>query len=89
MALRKLNDIKGFHCHATQGAFYLFPAVSTAIKQLGLKDDNELAELLLEKAHVATVAGSAFGLENHLRLSYAVSNATLVEALHRIEHSLQ
>jgi len=86
MALEILNRIKGFRCYAPQGAFYIFPEVSEAIRRLALADDIELAELLLAKAGVATMPGSAFGLANHLRLAYAVSNAELTAALERIKN---
>jgi len=88
MALPKLNRIKGFRCNETQGAFYFFPDVSQAISQLGLSDDLQLAEFLLDKAQVALVPGTAFGLPNHMRLSYATSDALLMEALDRIEKQL-
>ena len=88
MGLRQLNDINGFDCNAAQGAFYFFPEVTDAIQRLGLDDDVALSELLLEKAHVATMPGSAFGLKNHLRLSYTVSDSQLKEALNRIKNLL-
>lgn len=85
LVLEKLNAIPGFYCKATQGAFYVFPDVSEAIRSLGLKNDLELAELLLKKAEVAVVPGVGFGLPNHIRLSYSTSEALLQQALQRIE----
>jgi len=79
-----LNDLPGFRCHAGAGTFYAFPDVSEAIESLGLANDTELAELLLNKAEVALVPGSAFGAPGHLRLSFACSLDTLKEAVSRI-----
>jgi len=84
LALGLLNAIPGFHCQKPQGAFYLFPEVSQVIRHLDLKDDIALAEFLLEQAEVAVVPGAAFGLANHIRLSYATSEELLEKALRRI-----
>jgi len=84
LALSMLNAIPGFHCKKPQGAFYLFPEVSQVIRSLGLKDDIELAEFLLERAEVAVVPGAAFGLSEYIRLSYATSEELLEKALQRI-----
>lgn len=76
-----LNDIPGLSCLRPQGAFYAFPS----IKALGL-NSAEVAELLLEEAHVAVVAGSAFGQngEGFIRLSYATAYEEIVEAVDRM-----
>ena len=65
-----------------KGAFYLFPDVTA----LGTGD--EVAEMLLEKAHVATVSGSAFGYPSCIRLSYAISTEEIKEAMRRIKEAL-
>jgi aspartate aminotransferase len=83
-----LNDLPGFRCHAGAGTFYAFPDVSEAIESLSLANDTELAELLLNKAEVALVPGSAFGAPGHLRLSFACSLETLTEAVRRIRGAL-
>ncbi|MEN6368219.1 MAG: pyridoxal phosphate-dependent aminotransferase [Thermotogota bacterium] len=76
-----LNDIPGVSCRMPQGAFYAFPNVAA----LG-RPAKEIADLLLEEAGVATLAGTAFGRhgEGHLRLSYANSLDNLREAVNRI-----
>jgi aspartate aminotransferase len=81
----RLNNIRGARCLPNQGTFYAFADFSGAIKNLGVKNDLELAELILNKADVAVVPGSAFGAEGHLRLSYATSLDQLDKALDRIE----
>lgn len=87
--LEGLNDIPGFDCIKGDGTFYLFPNVEKAIADLeGVSNSSELSSYLLEKAEVALVPGSAFGLEGHLRLSFATSDEALAEALRRIKAAL-
>jgi aspartate aminotransferase len=75
----ELNKIPGVSCLLSQGAFYLFPNISS----FGLKDADFCAQLL-EKERVAAVPGSAFGLEGYLRLSYATSDAVLQKGVERL-----
>lgn len=84
MLLEGLNKIKGVECIPGDGTFYLFPSMHKLIKNLGLKSDLELTSHLIDKAGVALVPGSAFGLEGHVRLSFATSDDVLKEALKRI-----
>jgi len=79
-----LDRLPGIRCSPGQGAFYVFADCREAIKSLGLKDDLELAERLLEESGVATVPGTAFGTPGHLRLSFACSMETLKDAVRRI-----
>ena len=72
-----------------QGAFYLFPEVTQAMAQKHCATSAEFADLLLNEAHVAVVAGEAFGLANHIRLSYATDLATLKQAMQRINTFMQ
>lgn len=83
-----LNAIPGFKCEEADGAFYAFPDVSGAISTLGLKDDIQFSEFLLEKAEVAVVPGSAFGTPGCIRLSSATSLEILQEAVKRIKSVL-
>lgn len=76
-------------CPVPDGAFYAFPSVEGLLgrktaggRQLG--DDNDVANALLEEAMVATVPGSAFAMQGHIRLSTAASDAVLEEACARI-----
>ncbi len=71
-------EIPGLKFHEPEGAFYLFPDVS----KWGTGD--EVAERLLEQAHVAVVSGSAFGCPSCIRLSYAISEDEIRTALARI-----
>lgn len=83
-----LDSLPGVSCSAGQGAFYAFADCRGAIEELGLADDLELAEHLLEKAGVATVPGTAFGAPGHLRLSFACDLYTLKQAVERIRQAL-
>jgi aspartate aminotransferase len=83
-----LNDIPGFECRPGEGTFYAFPRVSGALKRLGLKNDTELAEHLINVGNVAVIPGSAFGLQEYLRLSFACSMEDLQEAVRRIKQAL-
>ncbi len=79
-----LTSIPGVRALPAQGAFYLFPEVHGLIEQLGVADDIALCELILEKAQVALVPGTAFGSPGHCRISCAVDKKRVNEALSRI-----
>ncbi|MDZ7841342.1 MAG: pyridoxal phosphate-dependent aminotransferase [Gammaproteobacteria bacterium] len=84
--VERLNRLKGVTALPSDGTFYSFPDFSTVIEATdGISNDVELASHLLDTAEVALVPGSAFGLEGHLRLSYATDLATLDRALDRLE----
>jgi aspartate aminotransferase len=91
----KLNSMAGLKCLPAGGAFYAFADSREAISRLHhqgiIKDatDVALCEYLLEKAGVAVVPGSAFGLEGYMRLSFATSMENLEKALSRIEQALR
>lgn len=80
-----LNTIPGFNCQKPQGAFYVFPNISTTNYS-----STDLANLILEKAGVAVLPGNAFGKygEGYLRLSYANSVENIQKAMARIGKAL-
>jgi len=81
-----LNNIKGISCLKPNGAFYVFPNCKKLLgKKTKLKTDTEFVEKLLEKANVAVVQGSAFGLDGYFRISYATSMEKLKTAMERIK----
>ena len=91
----RLNAIDGVKLPSVDGAFYVFPDVSALFggdaeaEGFGpIADVDELCRYILEKGQVALVPGSAFGVPECLRISYAASNATLEDALTRIEKCL-
>jgi aspartate aminotransferase len=83
-----LNSLPGVSCVGGAGTFYAFADVSEAMKALGCRDDNEFAELLIERAGVAVVAGSGFGAPGHMRLSFACSLQALEKAIDRMRRVL-
>ncbi len=86
------REIPGIKVNEPQGAFYLFPEVSSYFgKKYGDKTINNAADLamyLLEEGHVATVDGEAFCLPGYIRLSYATSDDNIKEAMKRIAAAL-
>ena len=89
-----LNKIPGVKCLPSGGAFYAFADVREAITALHKKgtinaaNDIAISNYLLEKAEVAVVPGSAFGLDGYIRLSFATSMQNLEKALARIKTAL-
>jgi len=86
------RTIPGWKVNEPQGAFYLFPEVSRYFgKRNGdyvINNDSDLAMYLLQEAHVATVAGSAFCAPGYIRMSYATSDDNIREAMERIKSAL-
>jgi len=84
--VNSLNNIKGISCLKPNGAFYVFPSCKKLLgKKTKIKTDSEFVEKLLEKANVAVVQGSAFGLDGYFRISYATSMEKLKTAMERIK----
>jgi len=84
--VKSLNKIKGINCLTPNGAFYVFPSCKQLLgKKTKLKTDSDFVEKLLEKANVAVVQGSAFGLDGYFRISYATSMEKLKIAMERIK----
>lgn len=82
---KTLNAIDGVECLPSDGTFYSFPSFQHIIDRMdGVDDDIQLAQLLLEKAEVALVPGSAFGSPGYIRLSFATDMGSLEKALARI-----
>lgn len=77
----------GVVCPRPDGAFYLFADIS-ALFTPALPDAGAVCEFLLEKARVALMPGDAFGAPGCIRLSYAVSDETLMDALGRVRAAL-
>ena len=88
MVVDGLNAIKGITCLRPDGAFYVYPNIKPLIKAAGLSSCTEFSEWLLEKVGVAVVPGDAFGLGGFMRISYATDEATLKDALARIESAV-
>ena len=82
--VRALNSLPGISCLPGAGTFYAFADVSRAMAALGVRDDGDFAELLLNEGGVAVVPGSGFGAPGHVRLSFATSMQNLESAMERI-----
>ncbi|HAM21045.1 MAG TPA: aspartate aminotransferase, partial [Actinobacteria bacterium] len=84
-----LNSIPGVSCPEPQGAFYAYPSVKglfgKSIKGTTINSSADLAGVILDEVEVAVVPGEAFGTNGYLRLSYALSDADLVEGVDRIK----
>ena len=88
-----VKEIPGFKLNVPEGAFYVFPDVSSyfgkTLKGQLIKDATDFSMFLLAEANVATVTGDAFGNPNCIRFSYATSEALLTEAMRRIKEALK
>ena len=74
----------GVQCLRSQGTFYLFAEVGGVMAKLGIDDDVQFSEYLIENARVAVVPGSAFGAPGHVRVSFATSMENLEKAMDRM-----
>ncbi len=86
------RQIPGLEVNDPEGAFYLFPKCSSYFgKKDGgkvISDSNDMALYLLDKAHVATVSGDAFGAPGYFRMSYATDEGSIRKAMQRIAEAL-
>ena len=93
LMLEKLNEIEGIKCNVPDGAFYIFPDVSSFFgKKDGdqlIKNSDDLCMYLLNNCHVALVSGAPFGNPECVRISYAASEENLIEATKRIKKQLE
>ncbi|MEW9096468.1 MAG: pyridoxal phosphate-dependent aminotransferase [Clostridiaceae bacterium] len=91
--LDRLNSLNGINCNMPKGAFYVFPNVKGLYgKKAGNKIINsamDVANFLLDEAHVAVVPGEAFAAEGYIRLSYATSIEDIEKGLNQIEKALK
>lgn len=88
----ELTSIKGLKCYKPQGAFYLFPKISSFFgkknnKQI-IQSSFDFALYLLQTEKVAVVPGSAFGADEYIRLSYSTSEENLIEGARRIKNAI-
>jgi len=92
LVIELLEEIPDLKTNVPQGAFYVFPdATSLYGKTDGttvVNNSVDLCNYILQKVYVALVPGSAFGDPNCIRISYATSTASLVDAMHRIKNAI-
>ncbi|NPD91972.1 pyridoxal phosphate-dependent aminotransferase [Xylanibacter muris] len=92
LIVRLAGEIPGLEVNVPEGAFYLFPRCSSFYGKsdgnVTIGNSSDFAMYLLEKAHVATVGGGAFGDDDCFRMSYATSDDNIIEAMRRIKEAL-
>ena len=91
LVVSMLNDAKGITCPKPEGAFYVYPDISGCIGKTTpagkkIANDEDFATYLLEDTGVAVVFGAAFGVSPNFRVSYATSDAILLDACTRIQN---
>ena len=82
--LAGLATIPGVTCTVPQGAFYVYPNVSSFFGRDGIRSAADVAARLLSEAHVVVVPGEPFGTAEHIRLSYAVSGDVIDKGVERM-----
>ena len=92
LMLEMLSEIPGIKTNIPDGAFYIFPDVShyfgKSDGEKTISNSSDFCMYILNDAHVALVAGEAFGSPNCVRISYAASEENLIEAVKRMQKSL-
>ena len=92
LIVKLAKEIPGLEVNVPEGAFYLFPKCSSFFgKSDGkttINNSTDFAMYLLEKGHVATVGGDAFGDAECFRMSYATSDENIIEAMRRMKQVL-
>jgi len=87
-----LSDVDGLEVDTPKGAYYLFPRVSSlygkTINGTTINNSLDLCNYILNEALVSVVPGIAFGMDDHIRISYASSEKDLREAAARIKKAL-
>lgn len=89
----KLVQLEGVTCQKPEGAFYLFPDVSSyygkKYENYIINDSNDMVEFLIDYAHVSLIPGSAFRSPRNIRIAYSNSQEMLNEGMDRIEKALK
>ncbi len=92
LALHLMKDIPGMITNLPDGAFYIFPEVSAYFGKTGhgksIENSKDLCMYLIHEAHVAITPGGAFGMDNHIRISYAAAEQDIEKAITRIKYAL-
>lgn len=92
LVVKLLKEIPGIKINVPEGAFYVFPDISSffgkTLRGTFINNADDLSMYLLSEANVATVTGDAFGNADCIRISYAASQDLLIEALKRIKEAL-
>lgn len=93
LVYNRLKEMKGISCTRPQGAFYAFPNISAYLNKTYngtvIRTSDDLALFLLNEAKVVLIPGSAFGCDDHLRISYTTSMERLKEGMRRMESAFK
>ena len=92
LVISRISKMKGVNCAIPEGAFYVFPDMSSfygkSFEGTKINGSMDLCVFLLGTGHIATVPGEAFGAENCIRISFANSDENLTKAMDRLENAL-
>lgn len=92
LVLKLMKEIPGLRVNHPQGAFYVYPDISSYIgkrfENYVIENGTDLTMFLLAEGHLAVVPGAAFGEDKYIRLSYATSEDKLTEAMKRLKDAL-
>lgn len=92
LVVKGLNDIEGIRCNNPSGAFYVFPDISSffgkSYQGETIENASDLSLFILKEGRVSVVTGKAFGSDTTIRISYASSKESLIEAIKRIKSAL-
>ncbi|MEG1498679.1 MAG: pyridoxal phosphate-dependent aminotransferase [Bacteroidales bacterium] len=92
LMVEALKEVPGFKVNIPTGAFYIFPNIEALLgkkfNEQAINTGDDMANFLLDQAHVALVGGDAFGDPNSIRISYATDEAKLIESVKRIKEAL-
>lgn len=86
--IKELHSFTGIRCEKPQGTFYALPDFRSYCTNSIAKNSVGLSDFLLKKALVVTVPGKEFGMEGHLRLSFAGTVKDLTEGVERMKWAL-
>ncbi len=93
LILGLLNEIPGLKTNVPDGAFYVFPDISAFLGKSAngkiINSAEELCFYLLDEAGVATVSGTAFGMSQSIRISYATDEQSIITAVSRLKLAFQ
>lgn len=93
LAVNLINEIEGLECASPPAAFYLFPNIrhfiGKTLNGFAINNSLDFCEYIIEHAGVSLVPGIAFGMDDHIRISYASSEEELMEAFKRIKKALE
>ncbi len=91
--VNRLKQMAGIQCNMPKGAFYVMPNITAyfgkSTNKRMIQTTTDLADYLLEEAHIAVVAGEAFEAPSHLRISYSNSMENIQEGMDRMEQALR